>query len=43
LKSVLVVPRALPGKVRRGDPTIGVGWEDWVPAIVVEGILEEVI
>ncbi|MCK6503540.1 hypothetical protein L6R53_09105 [Myxococcota bacterium] len=43
LKSVLTVPCALPGKARPGDPTIAVGWPDWVPRVVVDGILAQVI
>ncbi len=43
LKSVLVVPASLAGKARHGDPTIAVGWADWVPGVVVEGIIEGVV
>lgn len=43
LKSVLVVPASLPGKARRGDETIAVGWADWVPEVVVAGLLDEVL
>lgn len=42
LKSVLVVPGTLPGAPRRGDATIALGWPDWVPGVVLEGILEGV-
>ena len=41
LKSVLVVPGRLPGKARPGDATVAVGWEDWVPDAVLEGIIGE--
>ena len=40
LKSVLTVPGALAGKARAGDATIAAGWPDWVPAVVVDGVVE---
>ena len=43
LKSVLTVPGAVAGKARMGDPTIAVGWGNWVPSVVVDGVLEKVI
>lgn len=43
LKSVLTVPGAVAAKARVGDPTIAVGWADWVPRVVVDGILADVI
>jgi hypothetical protein len=42
LKSVLTVPGAVAGIARMKDPTIAVGWGDWVPSVVVDGLLEKV-
>lgn len=43
LKSVLVVPGNVPGAARAGDATVAVGWAAWVPAVVLDGILEGVV
>jgi hypothetical protein len=39
LKSVLTIPGDVPGRPRPGDPTIAVGWADWPPEVVVDGVL----
>ena len=39
LKSVLTVPGPVPGRARPGDETIAVGWQDWVPDVVVDGMV----
>lgn len=43
VKSVLTVPGALTGKALVGDATIAVGWPDWVPQAVLDGVLEGVL
>lgn len=43
LKSVLTLPGQLIGKARAGDATIAVGWTDWVPDVVVDGVLMGVL
>lgn len=43
LKSVLTVPGRVAGTPRPGDPTVAVGWADWVPDVVVDGVLEGLI
>ncbi|WP_437926719.1 hypothetical protein WMF37_48300 [Sorangium sp. So ce291] len=41
-KAILVTSANVPGAVRVGDDVIAVGWANWVPEAVVEGLLEGV-
>ena len=41
-KAALISSSPLPGSPRREDPVIAVAWDRWVPAEVVDGILEGV-
>lgn len=43
LKSVLTIPGSVAREARDGDPTIAAGWSQWVPAVVIDGILDGVI
>jgi len=42
LKSVLTIPGGVAREARRGDPIVAVGWPQWVPDVVIDGILEGV-
>lgn len=39
-KAILVTTAPVPGKVKPEDEVVAIGWPDWVPEEVVDGILE---
>ena len=41
-RAILVAPGPVAGAPRRGDEVIAVGWDAWVPEVVIEGVLEGV-
>jgi hypothetical protein len=42
-QSILVTSSPLPGEPRREDDVIAVGWDRWVPAAVIDGLLEGLV
>jgi hypothetical protein len=42
-RSILVASSPLPGEPRRGDDVIAVGWDRWVPATVIDGLVEGLV
>jgi hypothetical protein len=41
-KAILVVSKSVSGPVRPGEDVVAVGWSDWVPGSIVEGLLRGV-
>jgi hypothetical protein len=41
--AILVASSPLPGEPRREDPVIAVGWDRWVPAAVIDGLVEGLV
>jgi hypothetical protein len=39
-KAILVASSNVPGVPRKTDHVIAVGWKDWVPDTVIEGLLD---
>lgn len=42
-KAILVTSAVVPGAVRKADDVIAIGWSEWVPEPVVEGLLAGVL
>lgn len=42
-KAILVASSPLPGEPRREDDVIAVGWDRWVPAAVLDGLVEGLV
>lgn len=42
-KAILVASAPLPGEPRREDDVIAVGWDRWVPPLVLDGLVEGVL
>lgn len=41
--AILVASSPLPGEPRREDDVIAVGWDRWVPAAVLDGLVEGLV